>query len=56
MEAKHAVFQACLFKCKWAAAPRPLFQNKAAPLQLIPAKNICFGSYYHVYCAEIMRF
>ncbi len=23
------LFHACLFKCKWAAAPRPLFQNRA---------------------------
>ncbi len=33
----------------------PPFQNRA-PFQLLPAKNICFGSDYHVYCAEIMRF
>ncbi len=32
------------------------FQNRAAPFQLVPAKNICFGSDYHVYLAEIMRF
>ncbi len=25
-------------------------------LQLVPAKNILFGSDYHVYLAEIMRF
>ncbi len=29
-------FCACLFKCKLAAAPRPLFQNRAVPLQLVP--------------------
>ncbi len=34
----------------------PTFQNRAAPVQLVPAKNICFGSDYHVYCAEIMLF
>ncbi len=34
----------------------PPFQNRAVPFQLIPAKNICFGSDYHVYSAEIMRF
>ncbi len=34
----------------------PPFQNRAAPFQLVPAKNICFGSDYHVYCTEIMRF
>ncbi len=34
----------------------PPFQNRAAPFQLVPAKNICFGSDYHVYCAEIMLF
>uniref|UniRef100_A0A673LHB0 Polyadenylate-binding protein n=1 Tax=Sinocyclocheilus rhinocerous TaxID=307959 RepID=A0A673LHB0_9TELE len=28
----------------------------AAPLQLVPDKNICFGSDYHVYRAKIMRF
>ncbi len=28
-------FSACLFKCKWAVAPRPLFQNMAVPLHLI---------------------
>ncbi len=28
-------FRACLFKCKWAAAPHPLFQNRVVPLQLI---------------------
>ncbi len=31
-----ACFSACLFKCKWTAAARPLFQNRAVPLQLIP--------------------
>ncbi len=34
----------------------PPFQSRAAPLQLVPDKNICFGSDYHVYLAEIMRF
>ncbi len=34
----------------------PSFQNRAAPFQLVPAKNICLGSDYHVYRAEIMRF
>ncbi len=28
-------FSACLFKCKWAVAPRPLFQNMAVPLHLV---------------------
>ncbi len=44
MDAETCRIRACLFKCKWAAAPHPLFQNRAAPLQLVPAKNICFGS------------
>ncbi len=34
----------------------PPFQNRAAPFQLVHAKHICFGSDYHVYCTEIMRF
>ncbi len=34
----------------------PPFQNRAVAFQLVPAKNICFGSDYHVYRAEIMRF
>ncbi len=33
----------------------PAFQNRAAPFQLVPAKT-CFGSDYHVYPAEIVRF
>ncbi len=57
VEAETGCFRACLFKCKWAAAaPRPLFQNRAVPLQLGAAKNICYGSDYHVYRAEIMHF
>ncbi len=32
----------------------PTFQNRAAPFQLVPAKNICFGSDYHVYYTEII--
>ncbi len=47
MEAETCCFCACLFKCKWAAAPRPLFQNRT--MQLVTyslyfrysAKNIC---------------
>ncbi len=45
---KHSDFRACFFKYKQAAVPTP-FQNRAH-------KNICFGSDYHVYCTEIMRF
>ncbi len=36
VEAESCYFRACLFKCKWAAAPRPLFQNRTVPLQLVP--------------------
>ncbi len=35
---------------------QPPFQIRAAPFQLVRAKNICFGSDYHVYRAEIMCF
>ncbi len=34
----------------------PPFQNKATPLQLLPAKNHLFCSDYHVYRSEIMLF
>ncbi len=36
VEAKTRCFCACIFKCKWAAAPRPLLQNRTEPLQLVP--------------------
>ncbi len=51
-------FRACFFKSKWAAAPAPFpeFFPFPPPFQLLPAKNICFGSEYHVYRAEIMCF
>ncbi len=32
---EHGCFRACLFKCKWADAPRPLFQDRTMPLQLV---------------------
>ncbi len=59
VEAETGCFRACLFKCKWAATPRPLFQSRAVPLQLtsdtLPKKTLfCFD--YHVFRAEIMRF
>ncbi len=41
---KQAVLVHVSLKCKWAAVPHPFFQNRAAPLQLVPkisAKNIC---------------
>ncbi len=53
---KHAVFRACLFKCKWAAALRPFSRIELCHYSLYLLKNICFGLDYHVYHAEIMRF
>ncbi len=53
---RNALISYRFFKSKWAAALRTQIQNRAAPLQIVPAKNICFGSDYHVYRAEIMRF
>ncbi len=32
---KRAMICKCIFKYKWAAAPCPLFQNRAVPLQLV---------------------
>jgi len=34
VEGKTCCFCACIFKCKWAAAPLPTFQKRAEPLQL----------------------
>ncbi len=36
--------------------PPPPFQNRATPLQLLPAKKHLFCSDYHVYRSEIMHF
>ncbi len=57
MEAKTGFFHACLFKCKWAAAQHPLFQNRGAFTVRYTdtlLKNICLVLI--VYCVEIMRF
>ncbi len=35
VETETGCFRACLFKCKWAAAPRPRFQNRDVPSQLV---------------------
>ncbi len=47
-------FHACLFKCKWAAAPRPLFQKRAVFLQLRYSAINMFDFDYHVCHAEII--
>ncbi len=44
VKAETHYFCAWLFKCKWATAPRPLFQNRAvptAPNSDTLSKNIC---------------
>ncbi len=44
VEAETCCFCACLFKFKWAAAPRPFFQDRAVALQLTSdalVKNMC---------------
>ncbi len=54
VEAESRYFRVCLFKCKWAGAPRPLFQYRTMPLQLVPhisakKKQHLFGFDYHVH-------
>ncbi len=55
MEAETRCFHACLFKCKWAAAPSSLFQNRTVPYILCQKKHQ-FGFDNHVYLIEIINF
>ncbi len=53
VEAETLSFRACLFKCKWAAAPRPLFSSYLPQIQW---QKHLFGFDYHVYPVEVMCF